>query len=119
MPLLSKVEPNKTMENRKQKGIAMATRESRSPVNFLSGNSVLDETNRRLLDALGADPRATAAELFREELAVHVTALLMPETEASGRLWFAPGHDWWIRRCRQLETSLQRRAGRPATLGRV
>jgi hypothetical protein len=50
------------------------------------------------------------ADLFREGLAVHVTALLMPEPGASGRLWFAPGYDGWIARCRQLETPLQRRA---------
>ncbi|MEH1127328.1 Lrp/AsnC family transcriptional regulator [Micromonospora sp. CPCC 206061] len=44
----------------------MAVQESNGSTGFPSGNSVLDETNRRLLDALSADPRATAAELARQ-----------------------------------------------------
>jgi Lrp/AsnC family transcriptional regulator, leucine-responsive regulatory protein len=47
-------------------GIDMALKGSRSSINLLSGNSLLDETNRRLLEALSADPRATAAELARQ-----------------------------------------------------
>jgi hypothetical protein len=50
------------------------------------------------------------ADLFREGLAVHATARLMPEVGASGHLWFAPGYHEWITRCRSLEAVLRRRA---------
>lgn len=43
----------------------MAFQESKSRIGFPAGKLVLDETNVRLLDALSADPRATAAELAR------------------------------------------------------
>ncbi|WP_250003577.1 Lrp/AsnC family transcriptional regulator [Actinoplanes sp. M2I2] len=43
----------------------MSTRESKSQAGLPAGN-LLDATNKRLLDALGADPRATAAELARQ-----------------------------------------------------
>ncbi len=44
----------------------MAARESTSQDLFPGGKPLLDETNLRLLDALTADPRATAAELARQ-----------------------------------------------------
>ena len=44
----------------------MIVREGQGPISFPSGRSPLDETNRRLLDALSADPRASAAELARQ-----------------------------------------------------
>lgn len=43
----------------------MAQEESKTRIGLPTRNSVLDETNMRLLDALGTDPRATAAELAR------------------------------------------------------
>lgn len=43
----------------------MPTSEGRDPVRPSPGKEVLDGTNVRLLEALGADPRATAAELAR------------------------------------------------------
>ncbi|WP_433717822.1 DUF2268 domain-containing putative Zn-dependent protease [Actinoplanes sp. CA-051413] len=49
------------------------------------------------------------ADLFREGLAVHVTARLIPEMDASGHLWFAPGHHEWILRCQDREMTLRRR----------
>lgn len=42
-----------------------------------------------------------AADLFQEGLAVHATSLLLPETGPSGHLWFAPGFEEWIERCRR------------------
>jgi Lrp/AsnC family transcriptional regulator, leucine-responsive regulatory protein len=43
----------------------MAPQESKSRIDLSEGKPLLDQTNVRLLDALGADPRATAAELAR------------------------------------------------------
>jgi Lrp/AsnC family transcriptional regulator, leucine-responsive regulatory protein len=43
----------------------MPVRETGSHDGFPRGRSPLDETNMRLLDALDADPRATAADLAR------------------------------------------------------
>ncbi len=43
----------------------MALRESGNDNGFPDGKVLLDATNARLLDLLGADPRATAAELAR------------------------------------------------------
>jgi hypothetical protein len=50
------------------------------------------------------------ADLFREGLAVHVTARLLPEIGASGQLWFAADQQGWIKRCRTMEETLRRRA---------
>ncbi len=43
----------------------MAFKERKGRVDLPVGKDLLDETNVRLLDALSADPRATAAELAR------------------------------------------------------
>ena len=43
----------------------MAVRAPRVPNGLPDGKSLLDDTNRRLLDALVEDPRASAAELAR------------------------------------------------------
>jgi Lrp/AsnC family leucine-responsive transcriptional regulator len=43
----------------------MSIRAPRPPSGLPDGKSLLDETNRRLLDALNEDPRASAAELGR------------------------------------------------------
>jgi len=43
----------------------MSSGKARPPTGFPTGNSLLDETNRRLLEALTDDPRASAAELAR------------------------------------------------------
>jgi Lrp/AsnC family leucine-responsive transcriptional regulator len=43
----------------------MASRAARPPTGLPDGNSLLDQTNRRLLAALDEDPRASAAELAR------------------------------------------------------
>ncbi len=43
----------------------MALRESKGDNGFPDGKALLDETNLRLLDLLGGDARATAAELAR------------------------------------------------------
>lgn len=43
----------------------MSIRAARPPSGLPEGKSLLDATNRRLLDALQADPRASAAELAR------------------------------------------------------
>ncbi|WP_306205028.1 hypothetical protein [Actinoplanes sp. RD1] len=61
-------------------------------------------------------PDGFAADLFREGLAVHVTTRLLPDIDASGHLWFAPGYHEWLARCRQQEPALRRRAA--AELGR-
>jgi len=50
------------------------------------------------------------ADLFREGLAVHVTTQLLPTTDTSGHLWFAPGYEQWLARCRRLEATLRQRA---------
>jgi Lrp/AsnC family leucine-responsive transcriptional regulator len=65
MPLLSKAQHRNTMHKRRQDGVEMAGREGNGSIGFPWGKQVLDETNRRLLDALSADPRATAAALAR------------------------------------------------------
>lgn len=44
----------------------MSVRAPRLPVGLPEGKSLLDDTNRRLLDALVDDPRASAAELARK-----------------------------------------------------
>ncbi len=44
----------------------MSVRAPRLPVGLPEGKSLLDDTNRRLLDALVEDPRASAAELARK-----------------------------------------------------
>ena len=43
----------------------MTSRAARPPSGLPNGKSLLDEVNRRLLAALGADPRLSAAELAR------------------------------------------------------
>ncbi|GAA4452445.1 Lrp/AsnC family transcriptional regulator [Phytohabitans houttuyneae] len=43
----------------------MSIRAARPPSGLPEGKSLLDETNRRLLDALQEDPRASAAQLAR------------------------------------------------------
>ncbi|MFI5493859.1 hypothetical protein [Actinoplanes sp. NPDC051859] len=50
------------------------------------------------------------ADLFREGLAVHLTARLLPEIDASGQLWFEAGQDGWIDRCARAEPVLRHRA---------
>ncbi|WP_305782587.1 hypothetical protein [Symbioplanes lichenis] len=50
------------------------------------------------------------ADLFREGLAVHVTAQLLPGIDAAGQLWFAPGFDEWVARCERQEPALRRQA---------
>ena len=52
---------------------------------------------------------ALDANLFREGLAVHATARLMPAMSASGHLWFAPGMQQWIDRCYAARTFLRQR----------
>ena len=47
-------------------------------------------------------------DLFREGLAVHATARLLPQIEASGHLWFAPGRHDWIMRCEREQESIRR-----------
>lgn len=49
------------------------------------------------------------ANLFREGLATYATTRLLPEVDASGHLWFAPGREPWIDRCAALEPELRRR----------
>ncbi|NYT92362.1 Lrp/AsnC family transcriptional regulator [Salinispora sp. H7-4] len=44
----------------------MTHREPRPPAGLPDGNSLLDDTNRRLLGVLRDDPRASAAELARQ-----------------------------------------------------
>ncbi|PWU61890.1 hypothetical protein DLE60_03265 [Micromonospora globispora] len=50
------------------------------------------------------------ADLFREGLAVHATARLMPEVSPSGHLWFRPGEDAWIDRCHDMQATLRAQA---------
>jgi hypothetical protein len=47
-------------------------------------------------------------DLFREGLAVHTTARLLPQVEASGHLWFAPGRQDWIARCEREREAIRR-----------
>jgi hypothetical protein len=49
------------------------------------------------------------ANLFREGLAVHATASLLPTMNASGHLWFAPGMQQWIDRCHAMRAVLRQR----------
>jgi Lrp/AsnC family leucine-responsive transcriptional regulator len=53
------------MDNRRRDGLKMAGRAARTPDRLPDGKSLLDETNRRLLAELAADPRAGAAQLGR------------------------------------------------------
>src|SRR5262245_2096606 len=54
------------MHDQRRKGFSRYLPESAFRFCFPGGTSMLDETNRRLLDALGPHPRATAAELARQ-----------------------------------------------------
>jgi hypothetical protein len=49
------------------------------------------------------------ANLFREGLAVHATARLVPTMSPSGHLWFAPGMQQWIDRCHATRALLRQR----------
>jgi hypothetical protein len=50
------------------------------------------------------------ADLFREGLAVHVTARLLPEVPPSGHLWFSADAQGWIDRCVGMASTLRIRA---------
>ena len=50
------------------------------------------------------------ADLFREGLAVHATARLMPEVSPSGHLWFRADAQAWIDRCVEMAATLRSRA---------
>jgi hypothetical protein len=52
---------------------------------------------------------ALDANLFREGLAVHATARLVPAMGASGHLWFAPGMQPWIDRCQAARAFMRQR----------
>lgn len=50
------------------------------------------------------------ADLFREGLAVHATARLLPEIPPSGHLWFSANAQAWIDRCAGMAATLRSRA---------
>ncbi|MER7334726.1 MULTISPECIES: hypothetical protein [unclassified Micromonospora] len=50
------------------------------------------------------------ADLFREGLAVHATARLLPGVSPSGHLWFRADAKAWIDRCAGMAATLRRRA---------
>lgn len=50
------------------------------------------------------------ADLFREGLAVHATARLLPEVSPSGHLWFSADAQAWIERCKGMAARLRSRA---------
>ncbi|KKJ93844.1 hypothetical protein LQ51_28970 [Micromonospora sp. HK10] len=50
------------------------------------------------------------ADLFREGLAVHATARLLPEVPPSGHLWFSADAQPWIERCAGMAARLRSRA---------
>ncbi|PWR11115.1 hypothetical protein DKT69_27415 [Micromonospora sicca] len=50
------------------------------------------------------------ADLFREGLAVHATARLLPEVSPSAHLWFSANAQAWIDRCAGMAAMLRSRA---------
>ena len=50
------------------------------------------------------------ADLFREGIAVHATARLLPEVPPSGHLWFSADAQPWIDRCAGMAAALRGRA---------
>jgi Lrp/AsnC family transcriptional regulator, leucine-responsive regulatory protein len=61
----SEGEPRRAIGDRRYEVLVMTLGESDEGFHLPNGKSVMDETNARLLEELGADPRATAAELAR------------------------------------------------------
>src|SRR4051794_27685169 len=65
MPLSSKEKPSRAMPHRRNAEAMVTSRAPKLPAGLPGGKSLLDETNRRLLAELVADPRASTAELAR------------------------------------------------------